>query len=100
VEPVEATVPEARCHAFLSGRVQGVGFRYFVVDAANTIGAVGWVRNLRDGRVEFIAEGSRAGLESLLSQLRRGSPGRVDHIEEAWEPPAGQFRDFVVQRTA
>jgi acylphosphatase len=95
------TAPEARCHAFVTGVVQGVGFRYFVVDAAADVGAAGWVRNLRDGRVEFVAEGSRAGLERLLAHVQRGPrAGRVDRVEATWEQPTGAFRDFGLQPTA
>jgi len=94
------TIPEARCHAFAVGVVQGVGFRYFVMDAAVDVGAVGWVRNLRDGRVELVAEGSRSGLETLLTQVRRGPRGgRVDRVDEAWEKPNGEFHSFGLQRT-
>lgn len=94
------TIPEARCHAFVVGVVQGVGLRYFVMDAAVDAGAVGWVRNLRDGRVEVVAEGSRSGLETLLTQVRRGpGVGRVDRVDEAWEQPTGEFHSFGLQRT-
>ena len=94
------TIPEARCHAFVAGVVQGVGFRYFVLDAAVGIGAVGWVRNVRDGRVELVAEGSLSALETLLTQVRRGPRGgRVDRVEEAWEQPTGEFHSFGLQRT-
>jgi acylphosphatase len=94
------TVPEARCHGFVTGVVQGVGFRYFVVDAAADVGAVGWVRNLRDGRVEFVAEGSHVGLQKLLAQVRRGPrAGRVDRVDETWEQPVGEYRGFHLQPT-
>src|SRR3989337_860103 len=52
------TIPEARCHAFVAGVVQGVGFRYFVMDAAVDVAAVGGVSNLRDGRDELTARGA------------------------------------------
>ena len=94
------TIPEARCHAFVVGVVQGVGFRYFVMDAAVDVGAVGWVRNLRDGRVELVAEGSRSGLETLLTQVRRGPRvGRVDRVDEVWEEAAGEFHSFGLRLT-
>jgi acylphosphatase len=95
-----APIPEARCHAFVSGTVQGVGFRYFVVDAAGNAGAVGWVRNRRDGRVELVAEGSHEGLERLLASIRRGPRGgRVEEVEVAWEEPQGEFDGFRLQAT-
>jgi acylphosphatase len=93
--------PETRGHAFITGVVQGVGFRYFVVDVAAEVGAVGWVRNLRDGRVELVAEGSRTAIELLLTQVRRGPrAGRVDQVDQVWEQATGEFRSFGVQRTA
>jgi acylphosphatase len=94
------TLPEARCRAFVTGVVQGVGFRYFVVDAAIEVGALGWVRNLRDGRVELVAEGARAALEALLAQVRRGPHGgRVNRVDAAWELATGEFRTFGLERT-
>ena len=94
-------VPEARCHAFVVGFVQGVGFRYFVVDAAVQAGAVGWVRNLPDGRVELVAEGSRTGLDALLARVRRGpGGGRVDRVDTVWEEATGEFKRFGLEGTA
>jgi acylphosphatase len=94
------TTPQARCHAFVEGIVQGVGYRYFVVDAAAEAGVAGWVRNRRDGRVEFVAEGPRPAVEALLSQARRGPrAGRVDRVDEAWETPTGEFRGFRLEAT-
>ena len=80
----------------VSGRVQGVGFRYFVVQVARRAGLVGWVRNLPDGTVECEAEGDRSALEWFLEQLRRG-PGRVEAVVAAWKdspgsPAAADFR--------
>ena len=61
----------------IHGRVQGVGFRYFVERAARQIGVTGWARNLDDGSVEVHANGSRAQLDDLESRLRQG-PARAD----------------------
>ena len=61
-----------RLHAWVSGRVQGVGFRYFVMQNAQTLGLAGWVRNLHDGRVEVVAEGPHEALDRLLAALRKG----------------------------
>jgi acylphosphatase len=94
------TPPQARCRAFVTGVVQGVGFRYFVVDAAGEGGVTGWVRNRRDGRVEILAEGPRSTLEGLLAQVRRGPlGGRVDRVDETWETPTGEFRGFRLEAT-
>ena len=95
------TEPHARLHAFVSGMVQGVGFRYFVLDAANDVSSVGWVRNLLDGRVEVVAEGPRPDLEALLGQLRQGPhAARVDRVDFTWERPTGEFSRFGLERTA
>ena len=68
-------------HVLVSGRVQGVGFRYFVKDAADARGIAGWVRNLRDGRVEAVLAGAAATVQPVLDELGRGPPGsRVDGI--------------------
>jgi len=61
----------------ISGRVQGVGFRYFVERAARDLGVTGWARNLDDGRVEVHANGSKVQLDELESRLRTG-PSRAD----------------------
>ena len=61
----------------ISGRVQGVGFRYFVERAARDLGVSGWTRNLDDGRVEVHANGSKVQLDELESRLRMG-PSRAD----------------------
>ena len=94
-------VDTQQLHAFVSGRVQGVGFRYFVRSTAQSLGVGGWVRNLRDGRVELVAEGYIAQLRDLLSQLHRGPSGSdVKDIEERWVDATGEFKDFGVKATA
>jgi acylphosphatase len=63
------------CHYLVSGRVQGVGFRSFAQKRAREQKLVGWVRNLRDGRVELLAQGEEANLAILAKQLQEGPPG-------------------------
>lgn len=87
----------ARMHLLVEGRVQGVGFRYFVVDLADQFGALGWVRNRWDGTVEVLAEGERTNLEKLLSEIRRGPRAAfVSQVKESWDVPTGEFKDFRV----
>jgi acylphosphatase len=65
----------------ISGRVQGVGFRYFVQSAASGESLAGWVRNLDDGRVETAASGDAAAIERFERAIRQGPAGaRVDHV--------------------
>jgi acylphosphatase len=74
----------------VSGRVQGVGFRYFTQDAARREGVAGLVRNLLDGRVEVLAEGDEEALRRLEQAIRRGpSRARVEHVEVDGVPPSG-----------
>lgn len=70
-------------HFLIQGRVQGVGFRWFVHREASRIGLRGWVRNTEDGEVEVVATGSPAELDELRTSLRRGPRGsRVDRLTE------------------
>ena len=71
------------CHFLVKGRVQGVGFRWFVRQEASEIGLRGWVRNTDDGHVEVVAAGSPDEIADLKASLRKGSRGsRVDAIVE------------------
>jgi acylphosphatase len=85
-------------HWLVAGRVQGVGFRWFVREIATLIGVTGDVRNLADGRVEIRAEGDREQLEQLRKEVSEGPPGaRVDAVQEL-EPQADlALRDFRIR---
>lgn len=88
-------------HAILNGRVQGVGFRYFVRQYALQLGLAGWVRNLHSGAVELRAEGPRAALEQLVLAMRQGPPGAVvDDVNLDWSPARAEFTEFTVAATA
>lgn len=87
-------------HILVDGRVQGVGFRYFVRDRADMLGVCGWVRNLYDGRVEALAEGKRAQLETLLGAIQQGpSSSFVSDVQCTWGKASGEFLEFVIERT-
>ena len=74
----------------VSGRVQGVGFRYALRDEALRLGVAGWVRNRADGSVEALAQGSAATVQALVDWARRGPPAaRVTRLEAL--PPAPEF---------
>jgi acylphosphatase len=90
----------SRLHATVSGRVQGVSFRYFVMEKADSLDLRGWVRNRWDGSVEVTAEGSLQYLEQLLQALRTGPPmARVDHIDYEWLDFTGEFTGFNLSST-
>jgi acylphosphatase len=84
-------------HAILEGRVQGVGFRWYVQMAAARRGLTGTVRNLRDGGVEVWAEGEQADLVGFVGDLARGpTHGRVDRLRLSWGAAAGRWNDFGI----
>jgi acylphosphatase len=91
----------ARLEARVSGRVHGVGFRFFVLQEAHALGLVGWVANVADGSVECVAEGARADLDRFLDRLREGPPAAiVEHVQTAWGPANGEFLTFGVRTGA
>ncbi len=80
------------------GRVQGVGFRWFVEREAATLGIAGWVRNNFDGSVEVLAMGTREQLAQLRSRLRAGPrAARVDNVEEAEAQPVAGLKSFRIE---
>ena len=86
-----------RLQAIVYGRVQMVMYRDFTKRKARTLGLTGTVRNLPDGTVEVIAEGSREKLESLARKLKRGSLlADVTDVETAWSPATGTYADFSI----
>lgn len=90
----------ARLHAIVEGRVQGVGFRYFVLEVADSLGVTGWVRNRWDETVEVMAEGDPAALEKLLAALKRGPRASfVTEIKVEWQSATGEFGGFRVSGT-
>ena len=83
----------------VSGKVQGVSFRWFTVQAAREMGLCGYAKNLPDGTVEVKAEGTKAGLESLIKKVKQGSPfSRVENVEVDWSGLTNQFSDFNISR--
>ncbi|GAB3680267.1 acylphosphatase [Actinocorallia lasiicapitis] len=87
---------DVRLTAWVRGEVQGVGFRWWTRARALELGLVGSATNLRDGRVEVNAEGSRENCEKLLELLRsKGTPGRVAGVTERWSEPRGNVLGFV-----
>jgi acylphosphatase len=85
--------------ALVRGRVQGVGFRFFVIEQAAALGLSGYARNLSNGEtVEVVAEGPMASLEALLAQLRHGPPlARVERVDVSWAAATGEYKGFGVR---
>lgn len=84
-------------HAFVSGRVQGVGYRAFTRDIARKLGLKGFVRNLPDGKVEVYAEGEEELLEKLLSKLWEGPFfAKVTDIDYKFTEPRGSYENFDI----
>ena len=83
---------------FVRGRVQGVGFRWFVEREAHMLGIAGWVRNNHDGSVEVLAQGTRDQLAGLHSRLREGPrAARVDTVEVSDATPAEGLSSFRIE---
>lgn len=87
-------------HFLVKGRVQGVGFRWYVQREATRIGLRGWVRNTEDGHVEVLAAGDPAQMEELQQALRRGTPGsRVDEavVDRLADSEGVQLSEFKIE---
>lgn len=89
-----------RLTARVRGHVQGVGYRWWAVDAATALGLVGWVRNADDEEaVEIVAEGPPAALDTLVAELARGpSAARVEGVSSTREPAFGGLIRFEIRR--
>ena len=89
-----------RLHAYVTGRVQGVGFRYFVMQAAIERNLTGWVRNRYNGQVEVLAEGEHDALNGFLVQLRRGPVSAVvENVQYDFSDAKGDLTRFNVLPT-
>jgi acylphosphatase len=96
---------EVRLTAWVSGRVQGVGFRWWVRATALELGLAGFAENLADGRVKVVAEGSKDGCSELLARLEDGHsgsaplvrPGRVTGVAHRWAEASGGPSGFTEQ---
>ncbi len=91
---------KVRKRVFVSGRVQGVFFRYSTAEMAEKLGVKGWVRNRLDGRVEALLEGDKESVEKLISWMRKGPPGAVvKDVEVLDEDYKGEFSGFSIMPT-
>ena len=88
---------KTRAHVFVSGRVQGVSFRWQTQRKAQDLELTGWVRNLWDGRVEAIFEGDKDTVQQAVYWCYRGDPpASVEDVDISYEAPTGEFRGFRI----
>jgi len=88
---------QTRAHVFISGRVQGVGFRYSTQRQAQALALTGWVRNLWDGRVEAVFEGPEPKVRQAVNWCGRGSSAaRVEDVDVRYQAATGEFKSFRI----
>lgn len=89
---------DTRAHIFIEGKVQGVGFRNFIQRKAHTMDVTGWVKNLRDGRVEAVFEGEKMDVDQMIEACFDGPPAaNVHNVEEEWEEPESDISGFDIK---
>lgn len=97
--PARLREPQERLSAFFSGHVQGVGFRFTVLEVAERFPSVsGVVRNLPDGRVEMQAEGAREELDNFLEAVRQRMRAYISDTAVSRRPATGEFSGFDISR--
>lgn len=89
---------DVKGHLVVTGRVQGVGYRYFTQDVAKQLNLRGFVRNRWNGDVEAVVEGPRRVVDRFIELLRHGpSLAVVDEVKITWEPATGEFKGFLIR---
>jgi acylphosphatase len=89
---------KARVHLIISGRVQGVFFRYTMQQVASKFNVTGWARNLPNAKVEAILEGDKENLEKVIEWSHHGPSGAVvENVDVRWEEYSGEFKDFSIK---
>jgi len=86
-----------RIHAFFSGEVQGVGFRFTARSLANQYRVKGWVKNTGDGKVELIAEGPRENVDNFIIGLNQEFKRNVTDLQIKRQEYGGEYRDFIIR---
>jgi acylphosphatase len=86
-----------RAHLLISGKVQGVYFRYNTQIVSSRHGVTGWVRNLDDGQLEVVLEGEKIDVDHVIRWCKTGPPeAKVEHVEVQYENYTGEFKEFKV----
>ncbi len=98
IDNMEKNIKKVRAHILISGRVQGVAFRYYTIDMAQSLGIKGWVKNCWDGNVEIVMEGEEDKVKELINWCYRG-PGSaiVEKVDIEWEKYRGEFNSFGIK---
>ena len=84
-------------HVYYIGRVHGVGFRFTTQDLARDLRVLGWVKNLRDGRVELMAEAQEDTLKDFLSRIYQYFSAYIQDVEINWQEARNEFGDFQIR---
>jgi acylphosphatase len=84
-------------HVYYFGRVQGVGFRFTAESMANDLKITGWVKNLRDGRVEVVAEAEEDTLKGFLERINKYFSRYIQDVDVKWQEATGEFKDFGIK---
>lgn len=88
---------KVRAHVFVEGRVQGVFYRAWTRKNASKLDLKGWVKNLDDGRVEAVFEGSKEKVEEMVERCRDGSPAaKPVYVDVSWEDATEEFEEFEI----
>lgn len=96
--PPKQILTKQRLHAIVSGRVQGVSYRYFTQQKACTLDVTGYVCNQPDGSVEIVAEGTPEQLRQMLNFLYRGSPAaQVDRVVHDFSEATNEYLSFTIR---
>ncbi len=85
-----------RIHVYYEGSVHGVGFRFTAEQVAGELGLTGWVKNLRDGRVEVVAEADERNLNEFINKIQTQMGHYIKDTDLSWEDATGEFTDFEI----
>ena len=94
------TIQKGRINIVVEGRVQGVGFRYFIYEIGALFKLTGWVKNKFNGNVEILAEGQKENLVALLGEVRKGpQTAQVINVSVKWSEQQNDLTPFTIRHT-